>query len=127
MSNASDIRIDVLEKVTGNAKYSGDYNMVGMLHAKILWPKYSVAKVIKIDTSRAEKMYGVEKVITRKHIKGTNLSGIFEPYDRPVLVGENEEIKFLGDALAIVVANSEEIATEALEKKGRFFKSLLYY
>jgi len=116
MSNASDIRIDVLEKVTGNAKYSGDYNMVGMLHAKILWPKYPVAKIIKIDTSRAEKMYGVEKVITRKHIKGTNLSGIFEPYDRPVLVGENEEVKFLGDALAIVVANSEEIAVEALEK-----------
>jgi CO/xanthine dehydrogenase Mo-binding subunit len=117
VNNANKTRIDVFEKVTGNARYSGDYNLVGMLHAKILWPKYPAAKIIKIDTSEAEKMSGVEKVITRKHIvNGTNLSGIFEPYDRPVLVGENEEVRFRGDALAIVVAETEEIAAEAVEK-----------
>ena len=117
MKNASKIRLDVFEKVTGNAKYSGDYTLAGMLHAKILWPKYPSAKILKIDTSEAEKLKGVEKVITRKHIvNGTNLSGIFEPYDRPVLVGENEVVRFCGDALAIVVAETEEIAAQALEK-----------
>lgn len=117
MNSASETRIDVFEKVTGNARYSGDYNLAGMLHAKILWPKYPSAEITRIDTSEAEKLSGVERVITRKHIvNGTNLSGIFEPYDRPVLVGENEEVRFLGDALAIVVAETEEIAAEAIEK-----------
>ena len=116
MSKVKAFRNDAVEKVTGNAKYSGDFHMAGMLYAKVLWPKYPVAKVNKIDISQAEKITGIEKIVTRKDVEGPNLAAVFEPYDRPVLVGEGEEVKFLADALAIVVAANEEIAQEALEK-----------
>ncbi|WHH60480.1 xanthine dehydrogenase family protein molybdopterin-binding subunit [Petroclostridium sp. X23] len=108
-------RTDAYQKVTGNAKFTADFYMPGMLYAKILWPKYPAAKIIKIDTAEAETLPGVERIITRKDITGPNKAAVFEPYDRPVLVGEGEEAKFLGDALAIVVAETEEIAYQALD------------
>ncbi len=116
MNKAVPFRNDAVEKVTGAAKYSGDFAMGDMLHAKVLWPKYPVAKIKKIDISEAEKITGVERIITRKDVTGPNLAAVFEPYDRPVLVGEGEEVKFLADALAIIIAVSEEIAEDALEK-----------
>lgn len=115
MSNFKPFREDAIAKVTGRAKYAGDIYEKGMMFAKILWPKYPCAKIIKIDTSKAEQIEGVEKVITRKDITGPNITGNFEPYDRPVLIGEGEEIRFLSDAIAIVVAESEDAASQALE------------
>lgn len=115
MTNVKPFRNDAIEKVTGSAKYSGDFTMGGMLHAKVLWPKYPVAKIKKIDVSQAEEIAGVERIVTRKDVKGSNLAAIYDPYDRPILVGEEEEVRFLGDALAIVVAKDEETAKEALE------------
>lgn len=109
-------RADAIEKVTGRAMYAGDFTLPGMLYAKVLWPKYPAAKILKIETGEAEQLPGVERVITRKDITGSNIAGIFEPYDRPILVGEGEEVRFLSDALAIVVATSEEVAYEALDK-----------
>lgn len=108
-------REDIIAKITGRAMYAGDFIMSGMLYAKILWPKHPTAKIIRIDITKAEKLPGVERIITRKDITGSNLAGTAEPYDRPVLVGEGEEVNFLSDALAIIVATREEIATEALE------------
>lgn len=116
MNKVKPFRNDAVEKVTGNARYSGDFHMDGMLCAKVLWPKYPVARINKIDISKAEAVAGVEKVVTRRDIDGPNLAAVFEPYDRPVLVGAGEEVRFLGDALAIVVAVNEEIAEKALEK-----------
>jgi len=124
MINVKSFRADTIEKVTGNAKFSSDFNMLDMLHAKILWPKYPVAKIIRIDTSKAENMPGVEKVVTRKDIIGSNRAAIYDPYDQPILVGEGEEVKCQGDAIAIVVADTEEIATEALENIEIEYKPL---
>ena len=67
MKNASKIRLDVFEKVTGNAKYSGDYTSRNAA-CKDTMAEVPSAKILKIDTSEAEKLKGVEKVITRKHI-----------------------------------------------------------
>jgi CO/xanthine dehydrogenase Mo-binding subunit len=115
MPDVKPFRQDAISKVTGRAMYSGDFYMPGMLYAKILWHKYPVAKITKIDTSKAENLPGVEKIITRKDITGPNKAGVFDPYDRPILVGEGEEVKFAADALAIVVAKTEESACEALD------------
>lgn len=103
-------RADIYEKVTGNAMYSGDAVQPNMLYAKILWPKMPRARILKIDTEEAEALPGVKRVITRRDIRGSNLCGTFEPFDRPVLVGEGEEVRFLADALAIVVASDEVTA-----------------
>lgn len=116
MTKIKAFRNDAIEKVTGAAKYSGDFTMGGMLTAKVLWPKHPVAKIKKIDIKEAEKIQGVEKIITRKDIKGPNLAAVFEPYDRPVLIGEGDQVKFLGDALAIVIGKDDDTAAKALEK-----------
>lgn len=106
-------RSDAIDKVTGAAQYSADFPMAGMLHAKVLWPPVPSARIIKIDTSEAEKAPGLVRIITRKDITGPNLSGMYFVYDRPILVGEGEVVRFIGDALALVVARTEDEASRA--------------
>ena len=70
MKGASDFKIitkpfkrtDSLEKVTGEAKYAGDFKMPGMLHARILRPPSYGAKLVSADTSEAEKIKGIQVV-----------------------------------------------------------------
>lgn len=114
MSGSASLRPDALAKALGTAKYSGDFNFPGMLYAKALWPEQVPVRIERIDISAAECLPGVVRIITRQDITGTNRSGIYEPYDRPVLVGEGEEAKFMLDALALVVAEREDIAERAL-------------
>ena len=59
-------RVDAKEKVIGEAKYAADYSMDGMLWCKLLRSPYAHARIINIDTSRAEKLPGVKAVITGK-------------------------------------------------------------
>ena len=107
MNNIFPYRNDVIDKVTGEAKYSADFHMPGMLHAKILWPPVPSAKILKIDTREAESAPGVVKVFTRKNIIGSNAGGMFAVLDRPILVGEGETVRFISDAVALVAAETE--------------------
>ena len=61
-------RVDALGKVRGEALYSGDLNMPGMLHMKILFAERAFARVKSIDTSRAEAAPGVAAVYTARDI-----------------------------------------------------------
>lgn len=115
MDKTKPFRSDALDKVTGAAKYSADFFMDGMVYAKVLWPPAPCAKILKIDTSEAEKAPGVIRVFTRKDIMGTNLSGMYDTLDRPILVGEGEVVRFMADAIALVAAESEDQAERALE------------
>ena len=63
-------RVDGRVKVTGEAKYAADYEMPGMLWCKILRSPYPHARILNIDTSRAEKMPGVRGVLTGKDFGG---------------------------------------------------------
>ena len=108
-------RRDAIDKVTGAAKYSGDFQLDGMLHIKVVWPKQYPALIEDIDCSKASAYPGVVRVITRKDIAGPNLAAVFEPYDRPVLTGKNETVQFGADAVALVVAKTEDIAERATE------------
>ncbi len=114
MASKDPFRSDIMDKITGAAKYSGDYTASAMLHAKVLWPAATSAKVLKIDVSQAEKAPGVVRVITRADITGPNVSGMYHVQDRPILVGEGEEVRFAGDAVALVAAKSEAEAERAL-------------
>lgn len=114
MHKIKSFRRDALDKVTGAAKYSGDFQMDGMLYAKILWPPVPSCRILSIHTEKAAAAPGVARVITRADITGPNLAAVFEPYDRPVLVGEGEPVRFAADALALVVAESEDEAARAL-------------
>ena len=87
-------RIDGPAKVTGQAKYSYDVNRPGMLHAKILRCPHAHATLLSIDTSKAETMPGVRAV--------------------RVIQEAGSEIKWALDEIAVVAAESEEAARDAV-------------
>jgi len=77
-------RIDGYEKVTGKAVFGADLNFFGQLHAKTLYGNVPHAKIIQIDTRKAEALKGVISVITVKDIPGENI--MFGRF--PVLVSD---------------------------------------
>jgi 4-hydroxybenzoyl-CoA reductase alpha subunit len=106
-------RIDAMEKVTGTAKYLGDLTIPGMLYGKILRSPYAHAKILKVDTSKAERLQGVRGVVTGRDTKGIRLCVIPHLANKPPLA--EEKVRFIGDEIAAVAADSEEIAEEALD------------
>lgn len=102
---------DGIPKVNGRALFAKDISFQGMLHAKVLRSKVAHAVLKNIDTSKAEKLPGVAAVLTSKDIPGSNRIGIIMK-DEPVLV--DDKIRRYGDALAVVAADTERIAEEAL-------------
>ncbi len=107
-------RVDAIGKVTGETKYAGDIKLPGMCYGKILLSAYPRARVLRIDTRSAESLAGVKKIITAKDIQGNNLYGYYIPH-RPALVGEGEETRYLGDSIALVVAETYANACEAVK------------
>lgn len=122
-------RVDARDKVTGAAKYSGDLSMPSMLQMKILFAGRPHARVLKIDTSAALALDGVFAVFTAADVP-VNEYGL-QRMDQPVLCGpvngsathsatdpshpvvDGEVVRFKGDQVAAVVAETEEIATQA--------------
>ena len=109
-------RIDVVPMVTGSAQYTGDIDLPGMLHGKLLRSHCPHAKIINIDTSRAEKLLGVKAVITGRHpnnkkwhIAVTDPRGVDE---YPLAL---DKVLYAGDEVAAVAAIDEDIAREAIE------------
>jgi xanthine dehydrogenase, molybdenum binding subunit apoprotein (EC 1.17.1.4) len=105
-------RIDALEKATGKIKYMSDLSFPNMAFGKVLRAKYPHAKILKIDTSKAEALPGVITVITHKDVPGVNGFGIVVP-DMPVLC--KDKVRYIGDAVAAVAAETEEIAEKAIK------------
>ncbi|HHY59838.1 MAG TPA: molybdopterin-dependent oxidoreductase [Clostridia bacterium] len=105
------IRKDALTKALGTAVYAGDLYRPGMLIGKALRSRYPHARIISIDTAAAEKLPGVHAVMTHKDIPGINRFGL-SILDQPVLA--DDKVRMMGDAVALVAAESEEIAQEAL-------------
>jgi CO/xanthine dehydrogenase Mo-binding subunit len=110
-------RIDAYGKVTGETLYPGDINMPDQAYMKILFAMRPHAIVKNIDTSKAEALPGVLIVLTAKDVP-VNEYGLIM-HDQPVLCGPGsskkfaDRVRFIGDQVALVVAESEEIATRA--------------
>ena len=102
-------RVDARDKVTGNAKYTSDIQLPGMLYGRMLRSPHPHAKIRKIDISQAENYPGVYGVHVFK-----SLVGMAEPQSGKD--GEQyPDIKFAGQPIAGVAASSTDIAEEALE------------
>jgi 4-hydroxybenzoyl-CoA reductase alpha subunit len=121
MSNYSVIgqrvrRIDGPDKVTGSAKYTFDMVLPNMLYGKILRSPYPHAKILNIDTSKADKLIGVKAVVTGKDTPGRK-QGIWRRF--PELCDEEilcrEKVRYIGDPVAAVAAIDEDTAEEALD------------
>ncbi len=105
-------RVDALPKVRGEALFPGDLVMPGMAYLKVLFSGRPHARIRRLDTSQAEALPGVIAVLTARDVP-VNEYGISE-YDQPVLCGE--VVRHVGDRVAIVVAETEEIAEQARER-----------
>lgn len=114
MVGNSHIRPDAVDKVTGEAKYSDDICFDGMLHARVKRAMIPSAIVRRIDTQKARELPGVAAVLTAEDIPGERTHGLVIN-DWPSLVGVGERIRYVGDAVAIVAAETREIATQALD------------
>jgi len=107
-------RPDAIEKVTGEAKFTDDLHFEGMLHARVKRAGVPHAFVKGIDVERARAFPGVVAVLTAEDIPGERYHGLVTK-DWPILVGVGERVRYVGDALALVAAESREIATQALD------------
>ena len=104
-------RLDIHQKVRGTRKYPQDFNMEGQLHAKVVWSAHPHAVVKRIDASAAEAVPGVVRVLTYRDVP-VNEYGI-NIHDQPVLIAEGDKVRWVGDRIAIVVAETERIAAHA--------------
>jgi len=100
------------DKITGEARFTDDYRFAGMLYARTRRANIPHARIVSIDTSAARKLTGVHTVLTHEDIPGRNTHGVFIT-DWPVLCAD--KVRYAGDAIAIVAADSEEIAAAALD------------
>ena len=114
-------RNDVWVKVTGSYKYAGDLCASGMLHAKALRSAYPHAEILAVDTTEAEQVSGVVAVLTAKDVPGRNLFGLIQT-DQPVLAGDR--VRYVGDAIAAVYAETLAAAEQALGKIRVEYKEL---
>ncbi len=109
--------IDSLAKVTGAALYPGDVNMPGQVEMKTIFSKHAHAIIKNIDASQALNMPGVLAVLTARDVP-CNEYGLIS-MDQPVLCGPGssklhaDRVRFIGDQLALVVAETEFIAEAA--------------
>jgi CO/xanthine dehydrogenase Mo-binding subunit/aerobic-type carbon monoxide dehydrogenase small subunit (CoxS/CutS family) len=106
-------RPDAVEKVMGTALYTDDYVFDGMLHGATLRSAYPHARIVGIDTSKARALPGVHAVLTHADVPGDPRHGLVEN-DWPVFAGGKYPARYVGDPLALVVADTDEVAHEAL-------------
>lgn len=107
------VRKDSVPKATGEAVYTADIKMPGMLHGKALRSAYPHAKIISIDTQKALSMPGVRAVLTAEDVPGVNRFGL-SIADQEVLA--SEKVRMMGDPVALVAAETLEQCEEALKK-----------
>ncbi len=106
-------KIDSVGKVTGEAQYTVDLKMPGMLHGKILRSPVAHARVKSIDISKAAKLEGVAAVITAKDVPQTKFSFMQTLADKTMLC--LDKVRYVGDEVAAVAAVDEETALRALD------------
>ncbi len=104
-------RFEGYEKVTGEARYVGDIVFPGMLTGRILRSPYPHARILNINTSKAEKLRGVRAVVTAEDTIKQGW-GAFFPDQYPLSLGK---ARYVGEEVAAVAAIDQEIAEEALE------------
>ena len=104
-------KVDGLEKSTGRAVYTDDVTLPGMLHGKILRSPHPHARILSIDTSRAEALDGVHAVITGRDMPIQYGIIPWTQDEYPLCL---DRVRYIGDGVAAVAAIDEDTAIEAL-------------
>ena len=111
-------RPDVQGKVTGGARYAGDLNLPGMLHAKIKRSTVAHALIKRINTDKARAHPGVKAVLTHENVPRVLHYGSPHPRSASLACDQyilDNKVRYWGEGIAAVAALSEEIADEALD------------
>lgn len=106
-------RVDGQAKVTGTAIYGDDISMPGMLYGVCRYTDIPAGKILGIDTSEADAIEGVVRIATFKDIPGDPSTGVIIRDYHPIC---NEQVRYSGDVVAIVAAESYEAACLAADK-----------
>jgi CO/xanthine dehydrogenase Mo-binding subunit len=113
-------RTDNAGKVTGDARYTADVLLPGTLWAKTLRSPHSHARIVRIDTSRAEKAPGVRAVLTGNDVRGI----LYGRRYRDIAILAQERARFMGERVAAIAADTLEQAEHALGLIGIDYEEL---
>ena len=104
-------RTDVRDKVLGKGEYVDDVYMEGMVHASAVRSQYPRARVLDIDASAALALPGVLAVLTADDVPNNKVGHIQQDWD--VMIAKGDVTRCVGDAICLVVAETEDILKEA--------------
>src|SRR5258706_15543476 len=111
-------RVDGIGLVTGSAKFTDDLFLKNMLHAKILGSPHAHARILDLDTTEAEQLPGVSIVLTHKNVPRVPHTTAGQGYPEPSPYDAfmfDTKVRFVGDRVACVAAETAEIAEQALK------------
>lgn len=114
-------RKDALAKVLGKGIFADDLIAAGCLYGQMLFSEHAHAEIVAIDTTAAEQMPGVHKIVTHQDIPGLNKFGLFVA-QQPVLC--DKKVKYLGDVIACVYADTKLEAQMAVKQIKVHYKVL---
>jgi carbon-monoxide dehydrogenase large subunit len=123
-------RMEDARFLSGSGNFADDLAVEGMLHAAILRSPIAHARIVAIDASAALAMPGIHAVLTAQDIGDTipiiplRLAPLpeFEPFRQPVMA--SDKVRYVGEPIAVVVADSRALAEDALERIGIEFEAL---
>ena len=107
-------RPDAVAKAIGSAKFTDDLQFDGMLYARVLRAGVPSAILRGLDLSAAQNLPGVVLILTEADLRHERFHGIYLK-DWPILVGLGQRVRYQGDALAILAAESQTIADQAVK------------
>jgi CO/xanthine dehydrogenase Mo-binding subunit len=109
--------LDGVDRVTGRIAYTINYDVPGLLHARVLRSSLPHARLVRVDVSRARQVPGVAAVLTGEDVqrRANAIAPTFGPVfrDQPILA--IDKVRFIGDPIAAVIADDLDIAQEALD------------
>ena len=112
-----EIKVDAVKLVQGKPAFAADVEMRGLLHAKVLHSPLAHARIKRIDTSRAKALEGVAAVLTWQDLPRVvySTAGQSDPIPGPLdTFSLDQKVRFVGDRVAFVAAETPEIAEQAL-------------
>jgi len=113
-----DVKVDAIKLAQGKPAFTADMEIKGLLYAKVLHSPYAHARIKNIDASKARSLPGVAAVLTWRDIPriAYSTAGQSDPIPGPLdTFSLDNKVRFVGDRVAFVAAESEEIANEALK------------
>ncbi len=124
-------KFDAWPKVKGTVVYADDFTMPGMLYAKVLRSQYPAANILAVDTERARALPGVKAVLTAADVPNNNLRAKFgqstdigAQFEGLYRVLAEKKVRYVGEPIALVAAESEQAAEAALDLIGVTYEPL---